>query len=235
MSNTIKCVEFRRITPIELESRGQCLTFEFEVRGNQDYIDLKSLKYNFEYNKYFENIMVIIDGKVKHHLVYPNVLGNKSPYHFINDKEWLVPYGSVIRINFIRNSEDYDMTYLNVSCNLITDDKMPSSRMEPIPRFTMAGLNVKSLDKYMYLKLLSKPTEFDGKIKFVGFETSGKTRTFTDEITLLVEDRFNHIIYERMKLGYNIDYKYIDGNELYIKVNRDGIDDVKKIYFIMYY
>ncbi len=235
MSNTIKRVEFRRITPIESESRGKCINFEFEVRGNQDYIDLKSLNYTFKYNKYFDNITVWINGKTMHEFVYPNVLGNKSPYHFINDKEWLVPHGSVIRINFLRNSEDYDMSFLNVSCNLISDNNIPSSRIKPIPRFTMAGPTVESLDKYIILRLFSKPTEFDGKIKFVGFETSGKTRTFTDEITLLVEDRFNNIIFERMKIGYNIDYKYIDGDDLYIKVNPDGADDVEKLYFIIYY
>lgn len=65
-----KTIELNSNIPIGKLSTGGTYDYVFEINDPNKTLDLKSLNYNFEYNKYFQRIEVYINNLLIHPFIH---------------------------------------------------------------------------------------------------------------------------------------------------------------------
>ena len=231
MSGNIKTLELRSNVPILKISKGATFDFKIDVRGESNYIDLKSLKYNFKCNKYFQRIDIYINDECIHTYRHPEIIGNKSPYYFIEEKEILIGCNNEVKIRFVRNNDDWDMSDFRVWCDYITDNQISKDKLKGIPKINFIIVPVVLPDRYMCVELdPPRDSSFKKRIIFAGYTLS---KGFVSEMmTLRVESQLNIPLDGEMRVGDRI-VLVNDDKRLYVKLNRD-MDNIVILCFIEY-
>ena len=230
MTNDIKTIELLSNIPIGKLSTGSCYEYMLNLRDSTKLIDLKSLKYNFEYNKYFQRIEVFINDTLVHSYICPDAIGNKSPYYFMKDVELLVNGCNKLCIKFTRNVKECDISDFKLLVDVIPSDSKDSKAIPTIksiicPKVRKDGLLIVSFGQMD--KLISTK-----KIVFTGFEVySG---VITNDKSFKIMNQMYDVICDKLKLGAMVE---IDAKDeiLYFKFNEEDIDNILNVFFNVYY
>lgn len=230
MTGEIKTIELLNNMPIGKISTGGCYVYILNLHDCTKLIDLKSLKYNFEYNKYFERIEVFINDSLIHSYMYLDTIGNKSPYYFMKDVELLVSGCNKLCIKFTRNVKECDISDFKVFINVVSSDsedlkEIPTVKSMVCPNIRRDGLLVISFEQID--RLISTR-----KIIFTGFEVS--RGVITNDKSFKIMNQMNDVICDKMKLGevVEVDAKH---EMLYFKFNEEDIDNIINVFFNVYY
>ena len=186
-----KTIELNSNIPIGKLSTGATYDYVFELNDSSKTLDLKSLNYNFEYNKYFQRIEVYINNLLIHSFTYPDALGNKSPYYFIKE-ELLVSCDETIRFRFQRNSKDYDISDIKVLVDILNEK----------PAKTIYKINslVCPIWKHDdFFNIAFDKTESSKKVVFAAYEV--ERGIIADEILLHIENQMYELICDKIGIG----------------------------------
>lgn len=225
-----KTIELRSSIPIGKLSIGGVYEYSFDIHDSSKLLDLKSLNYNFNYNKYFNRIEVYINDKLVHSFLHPNTIGNKSPYYFIKD-EMLIYCCNSIRIRFQRNTHDCDISDFKVSVNIhsSTPDNSSNIPSTSIPKISSLVSPVwKNSD---FFNIGFNITDSPKKVVFTAYDV--EKGIISDEVSLYVENQMNEVICDNIKLGDTFE---ISGNDTLIFFKCKLINPViNNIYLIEYH
>lgn len=218
-----KTIELRSSIPIGKLSTGGTYEYLFDIHDSNKTLDLKSLNYNFNYNKYFQRIEVYNNNKLIHSFLFPDAIGNKSPYYFIKD-ELLINCCNTIRFRFQRNSHDCDISDFKLLVNILPYDS--SIQISPIPKISSL---VCPIWKHGDFSILSFDNPNPKKVVFTAY--SCEKGIITDEVSLYVENQMNEVICDKVKIGDTFELRNDTLIYLKCKLNDLAIDN---IYLIEY-
>lgn len=187
-----KTIELRSNIPIGKLSTGATYDYQFEIHDSSKTLDLKSLNYNFEYNKCFQRIEVYVDDNLIHSFIEPDVIGNKSPYYFIKE-ELLLCCGSNIRFRFQRNPKDYDISDFKLSVNIIPTIEHPDQTL-----YKINTLMCPIWKHGEFFNIGFEKTNSSKKVVFAGYQT--ERGIITDEILLHAENQMYELICDKVKI-----------------------------------
>lgn len=234
MNSEVKNIEILNNFPVGKLSTGGCYEYTLNLQDNTKLIDLKSLKYNFKYNKYFQSIEVFVNDILVHSYIYPDAIGNRSPYYFVKDEDLLVSGNDILCIKFTRNSKDCDISDFKLFVNVISS-KSESSNVNNVRIKSMICPYVRR-DGYMIVGFDpiagNEGNVKSRKVVFAGFEVSNGI--ITDDVSFKIMNQMGDVICDNMKLGevVEIDAKY---QRLYFKLNNEDMDNIINVFFNEYY
>lgn len=185
-----KTIELRSNIPIGKLSTGATFDFQFEIHDPTKTLDLKSLNYNFEYNKCFQRIEVYANNTLIHSFLEPDVLGNRSPYYFIKE-ELLLSCNTNIRFRFQRNSKDYDISDFKLSVDILSAIEKPAKTIFKIN--TLISPIWKHGD---FFNVVFEKSVSPKKVVFAGYQT--ERGIISDEILLHAENQMYELICDKI-------------------------------------
>lgn len=192
----IKTIELKNNMPIGKLSTGAMYDYVFDINDSSKTLDLKSLNYNFKYNKCFSRIEVYINDKLIHSFLFPDAIGNKSPYYFIKE-ELLVSCDATIRFRFQRNTKDYDISDFKVSVNILSSATAIEKPVKSI--FKINSLVCPVLKHDDFFNIAFDKTDSSKKVVFAAYEV--ERGIITDEVLLHTENQMYELICDKIGIG----------------------------------
>lgn len=200
--------------------------YVFDIHDASKTLDLKSLNYNFEYNKYFQRIEVYINNLLIHSFLFPDVIDNKSPYYFIKD-ELLVSCENTIKFKFQRNQIDYDISDFKVSVNILPAIEKSLSTKSTLKISSLVSPVWKCND---FFNIEFDKTDSSKKIIFVDYKPNEEI--IPDEVSLHIENQMYELICDKIRIGDTFE---ISEKDTIIYCRAAGLTTVNLMYLIEYH
>jgi hypothetical protein len=217
-----KTIELKNNMPIGKLSTGAMYDYVFDIHDASKTLDLKSLNYNFNYNKCFSRIDIYINDILIHSFLFPDAIGNKSPYYFIKE-ELLVSCDNTIRFRFQRNTKDYDISDFKVLVDILNEKPVKSI-------FKINSLVCPVLKHDDFFNISFDKTDSLKKVVFAAYEV--ERGIITDEVLLHTENQMYELICDKIGIGDTFE---LSGNDTLIYCKLTDSTSLINMYLIEYH